>query len=138
MSKNVYPSKFTDKKIGAPQFLVDFIMERIAAKEKVTLPYKYWNSERWKKTFLAQLAHANALLKEHDCIAILEFLRSYRGKNIFSLGLKSQILAGCKAGQSSLPASETVVMDDHEEYTELLDRDTKESTKRKANLWEKL
>lgn len=133
----VYISKYTERKVTAPQYLADFIMERIAAKEKTVLTYKYWNDERWKATYLAQLAHANALLKEASIVSILDFLRNhYRGKQIFSLGLKKNILQGCKEGPKH--SNGIIVHDDVMEDLSSLEVDDEENNSNKRSLWEKL
>jgi hypothetical protein len=95
-NKQIYPSNYTERKVTASQYLTDFIMERIAKKDKKVLTYKYWNDPAWKKIFLRQLGEATKLLKEANCVAIMAFLRSVKGRNIYSLGLKAQILAGAK------------------------------------------
>lgn len=91
--KNEYTSKYgANGSIGAPQFLVEFIMERIAAKDKRNLPVKFWSHEDWKKIFLAQINHANKLLKAASCVEIMNALRHKDLRAIYSLGLKKQIL----------------------------------------------
>lgn len=142
MSKQIYPSKYTDRKVTDSQYLTDEIMERIAKKEKKVLTYRYWNDPAWKKIFLRQLAEANALLKEVDCVAIMTFLRSVKGRNIYSLGLKTQILAGAREYMKKY-INETVgspIYDVNDEFVkEIPDEEIViESSKTKSNLWEKL
>src|SRR6185503_11058667 len=96
MSKAIYPSKYTDRKVTDAQYLTDEIVEKIARKEGKALPYKYWNTPEWSKVFRRQIGEANKLLKEVDCVAIMAFLRSPKGKHIISLGLKKQILDGAR------------------------------------------
>jgi len=93
-SQKKYHSKYTDTLVTDAQYLVDEIMERQAAQQKKVLIYRYWNSGDWKKIWLAQIKHANALLAECSCIDIMHFLRSKNGKNIYSLGLKKIIIEG--------------------------------------------
>lgn len=94
MNKKIYPSKYTDKKVTAAQYLCDEIMERMALKAGKTLPYKYWSTDQWNKLYKWQIVAANDLLLEADCVSIMTFLRSLAGKKILSLGQKKQILDG--------------------------------------------
>jgi hypothetical protein len=93
-SAKKYHSKYTDTLVTDAQYLVDEIMERQAVQQKRVLIYKYWNDSSWKKIWLAQIKHANELLKEVSCVQIMEFLRSKAGRNIYSLGLKKVIIDG--------------------------------------------
>ena len=89
-----YTSKYgATRKISASQYLAEFICERQAKREKTTLPLKFWNHPDWSKQFLAQITHANALLKEHSCLDIINALKSKRGESIYSLGNKKPIEA---------------------------------------------
>jgi len=91
--KKEYTSKYgASGEITSAQFLTEFIMERIAAKDNKTLPSKFWSHSDWKKTFLAQINHANKLLKEASCIEIMAALRHKDLSRVYSLGLKRQIL----------------------------------------------
>ena len=77
-------------------YLAEKMVEKIAAKDGVKLPTRFWNHPLYKKDFLAQLNHANKLLKQFSCEVILECLRNWRMKKIYSLGLKSVIEPICQ------------------------------------------
>ena len=92
MQSREYLSKYTeDGKCTEAQYLVDISIERIARREKEVLPKRYWTLDKWKKHFRRQIVAANALLKEFTCKEIVDALNTYRGKNIYSLGLKKPI-----------------------------------------------
>lgn len=143
--KAVYPSKYTDKKIGPSQYLADEIMERIAKKEGKTLPYKYWSLDQWKKIYLHQVTAAGKLLQECDPVAIMAFLRSVKGRKIYSLGLRKQILAGTREYNTStticieLPEiKEIETLYNEEIFTDEDIEVDMEYNKRGDSLWEKL
>jgi hypothetical protein len=133
-----YKSKYTEKMVTAAAFLCDEIMERIAAKEKEKLPFRYWKTERWKQDFLRQIGEANKLLKVADVLSIMTFLRSPRGKLVYSLGLKKIILEGASKYMAIRDFVDKVeeVPDDVFLYEELeeVPKDPIES----VSLWEKL
>lgn len=86
--KSRFKSKYTDGYVAGPQYLVELICEKIAAKRKVTLPYKFWNVSPWDKTFKTQLSHANKLIKSYDVYVIIQALKDRRCYNLESLGAK--------------------------------------------------
>jgi hypothetical protein len=136
MSKKTFTSKYTDRLVTDAQYICDEIMERLAGKDNEILPYKYWTVFRWKKIFLWQLIAANKILKEVDVISVMAFLRSKKGRNIYSLGLRSQIVEGAKnfiiVRENTL--EEEISMDI---LVDLPDIDVKVETKNKT-LWEQL
>ena len=50
-----------------------------------SLAYKFWNTKKWKKTYINQIIKANELVDSYDERAIVKFLNSNRGKRIYSL-----------------------------------------------------
>jgi hypothetical protein len=134
-----YESKYgAEGLITAAQFLAEEICQRIAKKENKVLGYRFWQKPEWKKIFQRQIVAANALLKEKDCLQIMSFLRSSKGKWILSLGLKKPILEGCKPtgsgpfGQCGVEPSGTI---ENEFILEEIDNE-KEINKR--SLWSSL
>lgn len=88
-----YKSRYgADSDITAAQYLVEFIMERIAKKDKVTLPYKFWNIPRWNKVFRMQIKYANELLSEYSEGEVFAALKTKQGQRIFSLGAKKTMI----------------------------------------------
>lgn len=144
MSKKIYPSKYTDKMVGASQYLADEICERIAKKDGKSLPYKYWNLPQWEKIYLHQVTAAAKLLQECSVVVIMTFLRSVKGRNIYSLGLKKQILAGVatiKLVDDIIRNNETAIYTtDDDSIIEEFDniKEYHEETKSSVSLWEKL
>lgn len=140
--KKIYPSKYTNEKVTAHNFLCEEIMERIAKKAGKTLPYKYWYSNEWAKIYKRQVTAAGQLLQEADCLSIMNFLRSKDGQKITSLGLKKQILEGCSK------YTNTVIDCEPAEYIEIdhtifdgiedISEDETLPSEAKPSLWEKL
>lgn len=88
-----YKSRYgADSDITAAQYLVEFIMERIAKKEKTTLPYKFWNIPKWNKQFRMQIKYANELLAEYSEQEVFGALKTKQGQRIFSLGAKKTMI----------------------------------------------
>lgn len=88
-----YRSRYgADSDITAAQYLVEFIMERAAKKEKTTLPFKFWNIPKWNKIFRMQIKYANDLLKDYTEEEIFSALRTKKGERIYSLGAKKTII----------------------------------------------
>jgi hypothetical protein len=81
--KQIFKSRYTDKPITVAQHLAELMCERMAQKDKSELPYRFWNTTKWKKPFLHQLQIANSLLKLYKAEAILLVLR--KNKNVYSL-----------------------------------------------------
>ena len=50
--------------------------------------FKLWNTTKWKNKFRSQVTKAYQLLKKYDDIAIINALKSDRGKRIYSLRVK--------------------------------------------------
>jgi len=50
-----------------------------------SLAYKFWNTKKWKRTYINQVTKANKLVEKYDERAIVKFLNSDRGKRIYSL-----------------------------------------------------
>lgn len=78
--------------ITAAQYLVEFIMERAAKKDKTTLPFKFWNIPKWNKAFRMQIKYANDLLKDYTEEEIFAALRTKKGERVYSLGAKKTII----------------------------------------------
>ena len=88
-----YKSRYgANSDITAAQYLVEFIMERIAKKEKTTLPYKFWNLPKWNKQFRMQIKYANELFSEFSEEEVFKALNTKQGKRIFSLGAKKTMI----------------------------------------------
>ncbi len=106
-----FESKYaTGTFVSDGQYLAELICEKIAAKNKEKLPYKFWAWPVWKNTFLLQLAHANKLLKEFDVFVIIKALKDKRAYKINSLGARfilNPILEDIKKKVETAPVQQT-------------------------------
>lgn len=67
-------------------YIVEIIIARQAQKENIVLSDKFWkNSNRWKRNFKTQILLANSLLKIYSVEAIINALKTFQGKKIYSL-----------------------------------------------------
>lgn len=83
-----YRSPSTGDFCTAAQYIAEIICQRIADKDKLgTLAYKFWNQDKWKKTYIRQVSLANKLVKEYGD-DFVRFIKSKSGKFIISLGMR--------------------------------------------------
>lgn len=87
-AKSPHRSLYVDAWVSAAQHLAELMCGRIARKQSTSLAGPFWQDGPWKKTFLAQCRHANALLKAYSLQAILEALEGPQGRSVYSLGAK--------------------------------------------------
>lgn len=91
--KHPYPSRYGRSRwITAAQYLAELLCERRARQEKKSLPLQFWKVPPWDGVFRQQAAAANRLIRRLDPQrtgagekAIARFLRSDRGKGVYSL-----------------------------------------------------
>lgn len=84
-----YNSNFTDKPVKPAQKIVEIVCERAALKlNKMQLPKRFWNDERFSRNYRLQLIKANALLKIYSAEAIIKALQSPKGSSVYSLNCK--------------------------------------------------
>mgnify|MGYP000064478654 CR=1 FL=1 len=81
-----YESRYGGGWVAPHQILAEVMCERIAAKEKTSLPAKFWDLPRWKKHFLMQLRLALKLLENYHPSVISRGIRSNEGRRAFSFG----------------------------------------------------
>lgn len=81
-----YPSKFSNKKITAPNYLVELLFLKIAKREKKEFPRQFWNLPEYNKKYRLQLVHANKLLKKYNVGVIALAINDKRCYNLTSLG----------------------------------------------------
>lgn len=89
-AKSQYQSKYGGGFITAAQFITELICEHAARSTSRQLFDFFWDSPEWKKDFLAQLTHANKLLKQYTPEVIISVLLhpSLKYKKVTSLGAK--------------------------------------------------
>ena len=84
--RSKYKSPSTGEYCTAAQYIAEIVCQRQAEKDNVGTPaYKFWNTEKWKKSYTHQIILANRLVNKHDERAIIKALNSNRGKSIYSL-----------------------------------------------------
>lgn len=81
-----YESRYGGGWVAPQQILAEVMCERIAAKEKTSLPAKFWDLPRWKKHFLMQLRLALKLLEKYHPSILSRGIRSNEGRKAFSFG----------------------------------------------------
>ena len=81
-----YKSPSTGEYCTAAQYISELMCQRMAEKNNEgSLAYKFWNTKKWKRTYINQIIRANELVEQYDERAIVKFLNSDRGKRIYSL-----------------------------------------------------
>ena len=81
-----YKSPSTGEYCTAAQYMAELMCQRMAEKNNEgSLAYKFWNTKKWKKTYINQIIRANELVEIYSARAIVKFLNSDRGKRIYSL-----------------------------------------------------
>lgn len=84
--KSTYPSKYAgDGFVTAAQYITEIICEKLAKKNKKTLPLKFWENDEWSKFYRQQIIVANGLLKIYSDKAIVAALKNKRAWSIYSL-----------------------------------------------------
>jgi hypothetical protein len=78
-----YKSNYGGDYVSPAQFIAEVMCERLAKKEKTSLPMQFWNTPKWKRTFMMQILAANGILKLYSPKAILSALR--KAYNVYSL-----------------------------------------------------
>ena len=81
-----YKSPSTGEYCTAAQYIAELMCQRMAEKNNEgSLAYKFWNTKKWKRTYINQIIRANELVDQYDERAIIKFLNGDRGKRIYSL-----------------------------------------------------
>lgn len=81
-----YPSKYSNgKEVSAAQYITEIICERMAAKDKKDLHYRFWLNKEWNRYYRNQIASANKLLTKYSDAAIIKALNSRKAEKIYSL-----------------------------------------------------
>jgi len=97
-----YKSRFGGGYISGVQYLAENMCARLARRDRVELHERFWKSARWEKEFRLQTVHAAKLLKDYSMEAIIAALQTTRGKQVYSLGLKSVLVPIIKDEQEKL------------------------------------
>lgn len=81
-----YKSISTGEDCDAAQYVAELVCMRYAEKEnRGSLEYKFW-SRSHKEEYTTQVRAARKLIKKYGEEAVLHYLKSPRGKSIYSLG----------------------------------------------------
>lgn len=85
-----YKSPSTGDFCTSAQYVAEIICQKQATHEKLgTLPYKFWNLPKWKKTYIRQVSLANKLIKEYGEEPVIKFVKSKNGSKTISLGARN-------------------------------------------------
>ena len=101
--KSKFLSKYGGDYIAAGQYLAEKMCEKMAALDKKTLPYRFWELADWKKTYILQVTHANKLLKKYSVSVIIAALNdkdAYRVRSLGALYILEKILEKYKREES--------------------------------------
>lgn len=82
-------SRHNDKEVTPANFLAERICERMAIKNKKPMPYRFWQTDEWKKTYQMQVVMASRLLQEYSFEVITATLKNPRCKHLYSFGTKA-------------------------------------------------
>ena len=85
-----YKSPSTGDFCTPAQYIAELICQKQAKHEKAgTLPYKFWNTPKWKKVYIRQVSLANKLIKEFGEEPVIKFVSSKAGSKTISLGARN-------------------------------------------------
>lgn len=73
-----YISPNCGQEVKPAQYLAELMVTRQAQRLNVDLPFKFWNTERWKKPFKTELFKAYALLKLYDAQVIINVMNDQK------------------------------------------------------------
>ena len=81
-----YKSISTSKPCSAAQYIAEMVCIRKSERENNgSLEYKFWNNSK-NEQYQTQVRVASKLIKKYGEQAVLHYLNSSRGRNIYSLG----------------------------------------------------
>lgn len=84
--KSKYKSPSTAVWVTPAQYIAEIMCQRKADRHNDgKLPFKFWNTSKWKTEFRHQITQANAILKRHNHVDVINGLNSYNGSKIYSL-----------------------------------------------------
>jgi|LULG01.1.fsa_nt_gb hypothetical protein len=87
-----YKSPSTGDYCTAAQYIAEMMCQRMAENSNEgSLAYKFWNTDKWKKTYTHQIILANRLVEDYDERAVIKALKSSRGCKIYSLRFPSLV-----------------------------------------------
>jgi hypothetical protein len=90
-----FKSKFSGFEVSAPQYLAELMCIRLAKKNNLPLPDKFWNTKEWRMPYKQQLMAAHALLKVYNARAVVAAVNRKEVSWMYSLrydGLKQLII----------------------------------------------
>lgn len=86
--KSKFKSPSTGDYCTAAQWLAETMCQRVALKNNEgSLAYKFWNTDKWKKTYAWQVVCANRLINQFCEETVVSFIRDNTW--ILSLGIKT-------------------------------------------------
>lgn len=84
--KSRWASRYGGGWIADAPFLAELMVERVAKKDRRSLPPRFWDEKEWGPLFKRQLRFAQGLLRLYGVNVILRVLDGARGKSVYSLG----------------------------------------------------
>lgn len=84
--KSRFASRYGGGWVTQVQYLAEAMCGRMAAKDRQSLPMKFWGDKKWKKPFLTQMHFARKALNKFSIHAIMRAMRTDRGRQAYSLG----------------------------------------------------
>lgn len=84
--KSKYPSRYSPNGfVTAAQWVVEFVCEKKAKREKKDLPIQFWKIPEWQTFYRSQVNTANSLIKKHGEKAVIAALRNPKTAWMYSL-----------------------------------------------------
>ena len=107
-----YKSISTGSDCTASQYIAELVCMRHAEKEnKGSLEYKFWNNSK-NEYYTTQVRVASKLIKKYGEEAVLHYLKSPGGKNVYSLGVlhsSKKFVLTLKFVEQGIKKSKTIV-----------------------------
>jgi hypothetical protein len=127
-----FKSKITGEYVMTHQWIAEVAVQRKAFKEKVALPYKYWNGkDKWAKEYKGQVTQAAKLLKKYHPQAIINAMTDV--KWCWSLRTK-QLLEAIKKHNNRIELTNKRIKDNPVAKVTTNTTFTKQKTKVKSKL----
>ena len=87
-----YYSRYSpEKKISPHQYVIEFICENKAKKDRVDLPTHFWKIPKWEKYYKSQLRACVKLCDRHGHSKVLAFVKERKIYSLFAKWLDEAI-----------------------------------------------
>lgn len=75
MSDQEYKSPNSGEPCTVAQYIAEILCTKEAKKKGLSLSYKFWNEDPWKKTYIKNIVAVNRMLKKYDAQVIFNALK---------------------------------------------------------------